>query len=72
MLCKSGGKLKSVLMNFDSPSVRRERTDEIKRLLSETEHTFESAMEDNMNTALALSIFMRFVNEINIFAAMKS
>jgi cysteinyl-tRNA synthetase len=26
-------------------------------------------MEDNMNTALALSIFMSFVNEINIFAA---
>jgi cysteinyl-tRNA synthetase len=47
----------------------RGKTDEIKRLLSETEHTFESAMEDNMNTALALSIFMSFVNEINIFAA---
>lgn len=45
------------------------KMDEIKRLLSETVQAFESAMEDNMNTALALSIFMSFVNEINIFAA---
>jgi len=44
-------------------------SDEIKRLLSETLHAFESAMEDNMNTALALSSFMSLVNAINIFAA---
>ena len=44
-------------------------TDGIERLLNETVHAFESAMEDNMNTALALSIFMSFVNVINIFAA---
>jgi cysteinyl-tRNA synthetase len=44
-------------------------SDEIKRLLTETVHAFESAMEDNMNTALALGSFMSFVNAINIFAA---
>jgi cysteinyl-tRNA synthetase len=44
-------------------------SNEIKRLLTETVHAFESAMEDNMNTALALSSFMSFVNAINIFAA---
>jgi cysteinyl-tRNA synthetase len=46
----------------------RGKTDEIKDYLVKL-NTFESAMEDNMNTALALSIFMSFVNEINIFAA---
>jgi cysteinyl-tRNA synthetase len=47
-------------------------TDEIERLLNDTVHAFESAMEDNMNTALALSVFMSFVNVINIFAADES
>jgi cysteinyl-tRNA synthetase len=43
--------------------------EEIKRLCRESTSAFELAMEDDMNTALALSIFMKFVHEINRFAA---
>jgi cysteinyl-tRNA synthetase len=45
------------------------KTEEIRRLCSDSIHEFESALDDNMNTALALSVFMRFVNEINRYAA---
>jgi cysteinyl-tRNA synthetase len=45
------------------------KTEEIRRLCSDSIHEFESALDDNMNTALALSVFMRFVNEINKYAA---
>jgi cysteinyl-tRNA synthetase len=43
--------------------------EETKRLCRESIRAFELAMEDDMNTALALSIFMKFVHEINRFAA---
>ena len=52
-------------MNFDSPAGSGGKTEEIRRLCSDSIHEFESALDDNMNTALALSVFMRFVNEIN-------
>jgi cysteinyl-tRNA synthetase len=45
------------------------KIEEIKRLCTESIGAFELAMEDDMNTALALSIFMKFVREINRFAA---
>jgi cysteinyl-tRNA synthetase len=45
------------------------RIDEIKRLCQDSVESFSLALEDDMNTALALSIFMRFVNDINRFAA---
>jgi cysteinyl-tRNA synthetase len=45
------------------------KIEEIKRLCRESTIAFELAMEDDMNTALALSIFMKFVHEINRFAA---
>jgi cysteinyl-tRNA synthetase len=45
------------------------RIEEIKRLCRDSVKSFSLALEDDMNTALALSIFMRFVNEINRFAA---
>lgn len=45
------------------------RIEEIKKLCRDSVESFRLALEDDMNTALALSIFMRFVNDINRFAA---
>jgi cysteinyl-tRNA synthetase len=45
------------------------KIEEIKRLCRDSNRAFGLAMEEDMNTALALSILMKFVNEINIFAA---
>jgi cysteinyl-tRNA synthetase len=45
------------------------KTEEIKRLCRESIDAFKSALEDDMNTALALSVFMKFINDINRFAA---
>lgn len=45
------------------------RIEEIKKLCRDSVESFRLALEDDMNTALALGIFMRFVNDINRFAA---
>lgn len=45
------------------------KTEEIKRLCRESIDAFKLALEDDMNTALALSVFMKFINHINKFAA---
>jgi cysteinyl-tRNA synthetase len=45
------------------------KTEEIKRLCRESIDAFKLALEDDMNTALALSVFMKFINHINRFAA---
>jgi len=44
-------------------------TDEIKKIISECINEFENALEDDINTHLALSAFFKFVNEINQLAA---
>jgi len=44
-------------------------TDEIKKIISECVNEFENALEDDINTHLALSAFFKFVNEINQLAA---
>ena len=41
----------------------------IQNLCDETKQMFESAMDDNMNTSLALTTFMKFVSELNRYAA---
>jgi cysteinyl-tRNA synthetase len=41
----------------------------VKKLSDESMRKFESAIEDNMNTTLAMSIFMKFVAELNRYAA---
>jgi cysteinyl-tRNA synthetase len=41
----------------------------VKNLASESTREFQSAVEDNMNTTLALSVFMKFVTELNRYAA---
>ena len=41
----------------------------IKKLSDESMKAFHSAMDDNMNTTLALTAFMKFVAEINRYAA---
>lgn len=45
------------------------KTEEIKRLCRESIDAFKLALEDDMNTSLALSVFMKFINHINKFAA---
>jgi cysteinyl-tRNA synthetase len=45
------------------------KTEEIKRLCRDSIHAFKLALEDDMNTSLALSVFMKFINEINRSAA---
>ncbi len=45
------------------------KVEEVNSLCNESIRTFVSSMEHDMNTALALSIFMRFVNGLNTFAA---
>ena len=44
----------------------------IKKLSDESMKAFHSAMDDNMNTTLALTAFMKFVTEINRYAAQKA
>jgi cysteinyl-tRNA synthetase len=45
------------------------RTNDIKKLCRDSVESFKSALDDDMNTALALSVFMKLVNDINRFAA---
>lgn len=42
---------------------------EVKKLSDETTRAFESAMEDDLNTSFALTVFLRFVTELNRYAA---
>jgi cysteinyl-tRNA synthetase len=41
----------------------------VKKLSAETMKEFQSAIEDDMNTTLAMSMFMKFVTELNRYAA---
>ena len=41
----------------------------MERLCLETIEGFESAMEDDLNTSFALTVFLRFVTELNRYAA---
>jgi cysteinyl-tRNA synthetase len=41
----------------------------VSKLSTESMREFQSAIEDNMNTTLALSIFMKFVTELNRYTA---
>jgi cysteinyl-tRNA synthetase len=42
---------------------------EVERLCLQTINGFESAMEDDLNTSFALTVFLRFVSELNRYAA---
>lgn len=44
-------------------------TDEIKKIIIECQNEFDSALDDDLNTHLALSAFFKFINEINQLAA---
>ena len=44
-------------------------TDEIKKIISECQNEFNSAMDNDLNTHLALSAFFKLVKEINRFAS---
>ena len=44
-------------------------TDKIKKIISECQNEFDNALENDVNTHLALSAFFKFVNEINQLAA---
>jgi cysteinyl-tRNA synthetase len=46
-----------------------EELEVVKKLSDEHMREFESAIEDNMNTTLAMGIFMKFVAELNRYAA---
>jgi cysteinyl-tRNA synthetase len=41
----------------------------VKKLSAETMKEFQSAIEDDMNTTFAMSMFMKFVTELNRYAA---
>jgi cysteinyl-tRNA synthetase len=41
----------------------------VKKLTNESTREFENAIEDNMNTTLVMSVFMKFVTELNRYAA---
>jgi cysteinyl-tRNA synthetase len=43
--------------------------DSVKKLVSDSSAAFDSAMQDDMNTSLALTEFLRFVTKINQYAA---
>jgi cysteinyl-tRNA synthetase len=43
--------------------------EKIRALCHDSAESFERAMENDMNTALALNIFMKFVNQLNRYAA---
>jgi len=47
-------------------------TDKIKKIISECQNEFDSALENDVNTHLALSAFFKFVNEINQLAALET
>jgi len=42
---------------------------EVERLSFQTMKAFESAIEDDLNTSFALTVFLRFVTELNRYAA---
>jgi cysteinyl-tRNA synthetase len=42
---------------------------EVEQLTDQTMQAFESAMEDDLNTSLALTVFLRLVTELNRYAA---
>jgi len=42
---------------------------EVEQLTDQTMEAFESAMEDDLNTSLALTVFLRLVTELNRYAA---
>jgi len=42
---------------------------EVEQLTDQTMEAFESAMEDDLNTSLALTVFLRLVAELNRYAA---
>ena len=44
-------------------------TDEIKKIIIECQNEFDNALDDDLNTHLALSAFFKFINEINQLAA---
>ena len=44
-------------------------TEEIKKIISECQNEFNSAMDNDLNTHLALSAFFKLVKEINRFAS---
>jgi cysteinyl-tRNA synthetase len=41
----------------------------VKKLSAESMREFQSAIEDDMNTTLAMSIFMKFITELNRYSA---
>jgi len=47
-------------------------TDKIKKIISECQNEFDSALENDVNTHLALSAFFKFVNEINQLGALET
>jgi cysteinyl-tRNA synthetase len=44
-------------------------TEAVKKLAQDTETAFDAAMEEDMNTSLALTAFMQFVTKMNQYAA---
>jgi cysteinyl-tRNA synthetase len=59
-------------LRFAAGSKKEEEGGELEavtKLSDESMTEFESAIEDNMNTTLAMSIFMKFVAELNRYAA---
>jgi cysteinyl-tRNA synthetase len=44
-------------------------TEAVKKLAQDTETAFDAAMEEDMNTSLALTAFMQFVTKVNQYAA---
>lgn len=53
-------------------SIGNEDTTKIENIISESKKEFDSALENDLNTHLALSAFFKFVNQINQLAASDS
>jgi len=53
-------------------SIGNEDTTKIENIISESKKEFDSALENDLNTHLALSTFFKFVNQINQLAASDS
>jgi len=53
-------------------SIENEDTTKIENIISESKKEFDSALENDLNTHLALSAFFKFVNQINQLAASDS
>ena len=53
-------------------SIRNSDTAKIENIISESKKEFDSALENDLNTHLALSAFFKFVNQINQLAASDS